>query len=100
MTEEIKSKAWNEAITPRLETLRAWFGSSEWKDGVRAYLNEVLSQRREHLENKGNEHGSDQFIKGQIAMLKEIIAIPTVIDRHIELAEKNKDGAPKGDAGY
>jgi hypothetical protein len=97
---DAKTKEWNQAISPRLESLRAWFSSNEWKDGVLAYLNSVLNQRREHLERKGNEFGDDQFIKGQIAMLKQIMTLPNVIEKQIELAEKNKGSGSRGDAGY
>ncbi len=91
---EIKTAQWNAAITPRLVALRAWYSGSEWKDGIRSYLNGVLQDRREHLEQVSNEHGADQFIKGQIVMLKQIMSIPEVIDRQIELTEKNKKNAP------
>jgi hypothetical protein len=97
---EIKTKAWNAAISPRLTALRAWYSGAEWKEGVSAYLNQQLLKRREHLEERGNDPRDDQYIKGQIAMLKEILAIPVFIEQQIEQAEKNKKAAPSGDAGY
>lgn len=97
---ELKTEQWNKAISPRLVSLRAWFSSEEWTNGVRAYLSQVLVQRREHLEKLGNDPRDDQFIKGQIAAFKEVLAIPMFIEKQIEQAEKNKKAVPAGDAGY
>lgn len=96
---ELKTKAWNEAISPRLIPLRAWFNSPEWKEGVRQYLNFILEQKRDTLERP--EAGpTDQFIKGQISAFKEVLALPLFIEKQIEITEKNKELVPKGDAGY
>lgn len=97
---DTKTAQWNEAISPRLTSLRAWFSGPEWKDGLRNYLNQVLMQRREHLEKMENDARGDQFIKGQIAAIKEVLAIPLFIEKQLEQAEKNKKAAPSGDAGY
>jgi len=96
---ELKTKAWNEAISPRLEALRAWFGGSEWKDGIRQYLNFIVEQKRDELEKPGTVP-NDQFLKGQISAFKEILNIPLFIEKQIELVEKNKQAGPSGDAGY
>jgi hypothetical protein len=97
---ESKTKQWNECISNRLEELRGWFTADSWTKGVRPYLNAILSDRREHMEKQDNEPKSDQFIKGQIAMLKQIMAIPMVIDNQIAQIEANKKVKPSGDAGY
>jgi hypothetical protein len=95
-----KAAEWNAAISPRLVALRAWFSGPEWKEGISVYLNKVLMHRREHLEKIDNDARDDQFIKGQIASLKEILAIPLFIEKQIAQAEQNKKTAPSGDAGY
>ena len=96
---ELKSNAWNEAISPRLESLRGWFGGDEWKKGIRQYLNFIIEQKRNELEKPGTVP-NDQFLKGQICAFKEVMAIPLFIEKQIEMSEKNKKAAPTGDAGY
>lgn|SRR5262249_27693162 len=91
---------WNESISPRLESIRAWFSSDEWKKGVQAYLSNVLLHLREELEKKDNTPALDQYTKGQIDMLKQLIRIPDVIEKQIELIAQNKASGPRGDAGY
>ena len=100
ISNEQKTKEWNECISPRLESLRAWFSSDDWTKGINSYLGNVLQGRRQHLERQGNDALTDQFIKGQISMLREIMEMPSVIGKQIELVEKNKLAGPKGDAGY
>jgi hypothetical protein len=97
---ESRTEQWNKAISPRLVSLRNWFADENWKTGVGAYLNSVLAERREHHEKENNDRDADQFIKGQIAMLKQIIDLPVVIERQIAQSEKNKNSGPTGDAGY
>jgi len=93
-------KEWNGTISPRLESIRAWFTADEWKKGVQAYLSNVLMHLRENLEKKDNSPALDQYTKGQIDMLKQLIRIPDVIEKQIELIAKNKESVPRGDAGY
>lgn len=99
-TNEAKTKDWNESISPRLESLRSWFNDDNWKQGAGAYLKSQLARRQQHLEAIENDPRSDQFIKGQISMLRQILALPDVIDRQIELLSKATTHHPKGDAGY
>lgn len=97
---EEKTKQWNESISPRLESLRAWFSSDDWQKGLKVYLGNILQKRREHLEASENSALVDQFIKGQIAAFREFMAIPKFIEQQIEMIEKNKTAGPRGDAGY
>ena len=97
---ESKTKQWNECISPRLTALHSWFLSDEWLKGVRPYLNAVMEQRQGHLEELKNEVKDDYFIKGQIAMLRQIMSLPSVIDNQIKQIEENQKRKPSGDAGY
>ena len=97
---ESRVQYWNECISPRLEVMRSWFLSEAWKKGLHPYMNLMLGQRRDHLERQANDTASDQFIKGQIAMLKQIMGIPDVINNQIEQIKANQEKGPSGDAGY
>lgn len=97
---EVRAAEWNKCISSRLEAMRSWYAHDEYRKGLFPYLMTMLSQRREHLEKKGNNAGDDQFIKGQIAMLKELMDIPATIDRQIALTEEAKKSHPSGEAGY
>jgi len=96
---EIKAKAWNDCITPRLEAIRGWFHSDTWSHGVGAYLSYQKNQLQKKL-NAGlpNQRDEDK-LRGQIVMLEELLDLPGVIDNHIDTANKQKN-TPKGNAGY
>ena len=105
--EEIKAKAWNESISPRLEALRAWFESTEWTQGIAPYLRGRFDA---FLDKKlaGNStltHEQEKFIDGQMAMLRELLTFPQVIRQNIELADQQKKqnearAHSVGSAGY
>jgi hypothetical protein len=98
MNDDIRTKKWNDSISPRITALRAWFKAPEWTEGLRPYLLFLLESDRDQLERPGtSEH--DQFIKGKVSAFKEIINLPLFIEKQIEMQEKPAP-KPSGDAGY
>ena len=95
-----RAREWNHTISPRLAALHSWFLADEWQKGIGAYLCYMLEEKRLMLEGVSTPDTSLDFIRGQIFMLREFLALPAVIDRQIEMIEKNLDAGPKGDAGY
>jgi hypothetical protein len=98
---DAKTKAWNQSISPKLESLRAWFSGPEWKDGVGNYLRFVTQQQTQNLVRGCKTRDEDQYLRGLIAGLQQVVEMPQAIERQIELIEQNKKQAEsRGDAGY
>ena len=96
-----KTTAWNKFIAPRLEYFRTLMTGDEWKTGIGGWLESLRDDRTLHLKRKSNTHEDDLFIKGQIAMLQEILDLPSNIELHIGANEKAKEQAnSRGPAGY
>lgn len=98
---EIKAKAWNECITPRLDAIRAWFKADVWREAVGAYLAYNLKQLQVQL-NKGCESQREEDrLRGRILMLSDLLDMPNVIENNIAQADAQKHKAgPGGKAGY
>ena len=98
---EAKVTAWNKFITPRLDYFRSLMSGEDWKKGVGGWLETLREDRTQHLKRKSNTREDDCFIKGQIAMLDEILELPSAIERHIAATENAKKQAKsRGSAGY
>lgn len=93
---EIAVKKYNESIAPRAKSIVAWFKNPEWTEGVRPYYSYLLETYRDELEKPGT---TNEFTKGQISVLKEILNFPSFIERQVEMSEKPQPH-PQGDAGY
>lgn len=98
---ELKAKSWNDAIMPRLEAVRSYLTADQWNKGVGAWLKDVDRQLTEKLKFGCKSREDDQFVRGQLAMLKEILDVPVVIDKIIAEQENQKKQAnSRGPAGY
>lgn len=95
---DIKSKAWNESIAPRTVAVRDYFKAEQWTLGVGAWLKSVESALIDKLMFGCKTRDEDQFVRGQIAMLREICDLPAKIDS-LENQKKSKS-VPTGTAGY
>jgi hypothetical protein len=105
--DEAGAKSWNECIKPRLESIRGWYTDGAWHSGVAPYLRNRLNLYVDQLVqgNSTRTHEQDRFMAGQIAMMKEILALPDMIDRAIDTIEKLKAQEKQrtesvGKAGY
>ena len=98
---EIKAKAWNEAITPRAPGLLSYLSADEWQKGILAWLLLVEKQMTQKLKFGCKTREEDQFVRGQLAVLEEIINLPNAIQATIDQAEASKKhAASRGRAGY
>ena len=105
--DEIKAKAWNESILPRLEAIRSGFNESFWMDGVAPYLRTRFNKFLDYRFSGSSTltHEQEKFMDGQMAMLREILEFPHVIKAHIDTIDKAKKTAEQreqtiGPAGY
>jgi hypothetical protein len=104
---ELKAKSWNECVVPRLESIRAWFASSDWTEGLAPHYREAQSRFMDYL-LQGNStltHEQEKFLLGELAQIREFLALPETILKNIMLRDRNQAEAEKrsksvGKAGY
>lgn len=98
---EARTNAWNEFITPRLESMRGWMSGDEWQKGFVAYHNSVIAQLLDKLVTGCKSREDDQFVRGQIAVLKQVVGFKEMVLRQIDAIERNKKAdESRGAAGY
>jgi hypothetical protein len=90
---DIKATAWNKAIAPRAESVLSYLRNEQWQKGVGAYLKSCEQQLEKRLLNGCKSRDDDQLVRGQLIMLKEILALPEMIESVVE-AKKNPPAAP------
>jgi hypothetical protein len=98
---EMKAKAWNESIAPRGAQLRSLLKTDEWLNGIAAWLSFQERELDRKLRFGCKTRDDDQFVRGQLAMLVEILDIP----RKLEVIQARNDqqkkhAASRGQAGY
>lgn len=97
---EARTNAWNEHITPRLESMRGWMSGDEWK-AFAAYHNSLIAQFLDRLVTGCKSRDDDQVVRGQIATLKQIVTFKEMVLNQINAIERNKNqNSSRGDAGY
>jgi hypothetical protein len=98
---EARTNAWNENVTPRLESLRGWMAGDEWTKGFVAYHNSVIAQLLDKLLTGCKTRDDDQFVRGQIAVLKQVVSFRDMVLKQIDAIERNKKSDDtRGQAGY
>lgn len=98
---EARTNAYNEHISTRLESLRGWTAGDEWAKGFVPYHNSVIAQLLDKLLTGCKTRDEDQFVRGQIAVLKQIVGFRDMVLRHIDAIERNKNkDDERGAAGY
>lgn len=90
---EIKAKAWNECITPRLEPLRAFLHQQEWQEGIAAFLKRQTELQIKQIARLGTNSIDDKFILGRISAFNEVLELPQVIENHITQVERKQTEA-------
>lgn len=101
LSNEIKARSWNDCITPNLESIRTWFNMDPWTQGVGAYLRDVKERLLDNLMKRGHSERDQEFIMGQIAMLREILQFPETVRKQLDnKAKANQQPRPQGEAGY
>lgn len=98
---QARTDAWNETITPRLESLRGWTAGDEWAKGFLPYHQAALSRLLDQLVTGCKDRDEDMFVRGKIAAMKEIVGFRDMILRQIKAIEENKKkDESRGQAGY
>ena len=98
---EARTNAWNEFVTPRLESLRGWMAGDEWQKGFVAYHNSVIAQLLDRLVTGCKSREEDQFVRGQIATLRQVVSFREMVTKQIDAIERNKKAdESRGSAGY
>lgn len=98
---DAKANAWNQTIMPRAEAISAYLKADQWTKGVGAWLKAVNLRLVEVLKRGCKSRDDDQFIRGQLAMLDEIMDLPAMIEKILTEKENQKKQADsRGAAGY
>lgn len=95
----IKTNAWNEIITPALEEMKAGIDSPFWKKLAR-FIEMANQDRIEHILDREHDRKDDEFIRGQIAMAKEILGLAARINLQLEVKNNPPQPPDVGQAGY
>lgn len=98
--EKRSSKEWNEAIASRLEPLRAYLDSDEWKKGISPFLRSVQGHTILRILNEKAELEQIHFLRGFAAGLQLAISLPGSIEAQIQQESTKGSNVPKGAAGY
>jgi hypothetical protein len=95
---ELKAKAWNESMAPRIPSLISYFAGDEWQKGIGPWLMHSHDALMSKLITGCKTRDDDQFVRGQLAMLKDMIDLPAKC-KHID--DMRKEVPPqRGTAGY
>lgn len=97
----VGTKEWNESLSKRLESLRAYLDADEWKKGVSVYLKAVQAGSMAKLLNEQMSQDGYQYMRGFIAALRLVICLPQSIEGQIQNEQNSKEkGISAGNAGY
>ena len=96
---ELKATGWNKYISPRVESLRGWFSSSDWTTGISPFLQEQLAILQKQLNAGQPSQRQEDIIRGRLLAIQEFLDLPATIENQIALGNKKKV-KPQGDAGY
>ena len=98
---EAKAKSWNEAIAPRAPALLSYLAADEWVKGVSSWMKFFEAELVTKLKFGCKTRDDDQFVRGQLAILHDILTLPQQIENYLNaLEEKKKQSASRGPAGY
>lgn len=98
---EAKAKSWNEAIAPRAPALLSYLAADEWVKGISAWLRFFDGEMTTRLKFGCKTRDDDQFVRGQLAVLHDILTLPQQIENYLDaIKEREKQSASRGPAGY
>lgn len=88
---EIKAAAWNQSMAPRLPAISSYLKADEWVKGIGAWLAETKEQMLQKLITGCKSRDEDQFVRGQLAMLVEILELPQEVDHMENIKLQNQE---------
>ena len=97
-----RGNAWNVYISPRLVALRSHFADAAWKEALYPYMKLIYDQQVDGLIHaRGGKPGDDDYLRGRISMLSELMALPEAVEKMLAAkdAAKKKE-VSRGQAGY
>lgn len=98
---DIKIAAWNKSIAPRAPSLLSYLSAGEFVEGILPWWRSIEHDLLQKLVVGCKDRDTDQFVRGQIAMIQELIDLPNRIDATIRAKEDSeKKAASRGTAGY
>jgi hypothetical protein len=100
---EIKAQSWNECIVPNLDAVAQWLAHPQWNEMVARYLKTVEERFiAELISSKDRTREQERFLAGEIAMLREIIALPHAVRNSIKQKEtaKKQESSRDPKTGY
>jgi hypothetical protein len=95
------SEEWQEAISSRLEPMRAYLSQDEWTKGVSVYLRASIGAAlTKWLAQRGKNEDAD-YLKGYIAALRVVLSLPSSVEAEIARVQSGKNATKeRGTAGY
>lgn len=94
------SKEWNEAISCRLEALRAYLAQDEWEKGISIHLKAIMGAAIAKLLAEQLTPDAVSYLRGFCAALKLVSSLPQSIEGAIKSEVEKVKSGPRGDAGY
>jgi hypothetical protein len=99
--EDIRAQAWNVSIAPRVPALISLLSTDEWKNGIQAWMLSMEKELDRKLRFGCKTRDDDQFVRGKLSILVELIDLPRILDQHQKMKEERKKmEASRGKAGY
>jgi hypothetical protein len=99
--QEIKAKAWESSIAPRAEGLLSLLRGDFYQNGVVAWMKSQEQELVKQLRIGSKTRDDDQFIRGQLSTLGQIIDLADNIQNYLTAkAENDKRRASIGRTSY
>lgn len=94
VVEDIRIHSWNTLIAPRAEALLSYLRAEVYQKGVVGYLKSMETLGEKKLLTGCKTEREDNFMRGYLVALKEILAMADQIENYVE-AKKNPPAMPE-----
>ena len=91
--ESIRVQSWNTCIAPRAEALLSYLRHEVYQKGIVEYLRTMESLGEKQLLTGCKTRDDDQFMRGYLTSIKEVLSWPEQIEQTVE-AKKNPPPKP------
>jgi hypothetical protein len=89
---DVKSNSWNRHMVPRLKSVDSYLHSETWEKGPQAYLEENYKLLNDKLITGCKSRDDDQFVRGQLVMLRDLINLRDQVRSILERPEPATPG--------
>ena len=94
--EKRSTKAWQESISSRLESMRSYLSADEWEKGVGPFLRSVQGHSILRILNEKCDQDQVHFLRGFAAGLQLAISLPASVEAQISQEQNKAKGIGPG----